>query len=128
MNARRATEDLPPQEELSVDDDEIFMVSKNENVTFHSFTQTPWERYRVLFCYVREGIIDRATFDELVPKGFVADLAKDPPRIAVIDVADRSRLIEAFPEIAAAGRKYRPFRAFPTLLVMARMDRPYQSP
>jgi hypothetical protein len=115
-------------DEITADGEDVFMISKNEIVTFHSFTMTPWERYRALFCYVRSGLIDRRTFDRLVPKEFIADLLRNPPRIAVVDLGDRAWLLDAFPEIAASGRMYRALRAFPTLLVMARMDRAYPVP
>jgi hypothetical protein len=109
-------------DEIAEDDEQVFMISQMELVSFHSFTLTPWERYRILFYYVREHIIDRPTFDRLVPADVIANVIRNPPRLALVDRDQRPRLLEVFPELVKVGLGYRVVKTFPTLVVLQRMD------
>ena len=78
--------------------EEVLVLGRNQLLNFASDTRPVGGRYRHLFYLLREGVLDRKTFTELVPRSVLERLYEDPPRIMVDEIENRE-LVSALPEL-----------------------------
>lgn len=108
-------------DEITRDGEEVLVLTRNQLITFESFTEHIGGRYRFLLYLARTGLLDRAGVEALAP-GLVAGIIAAPPRVIVTEGGDVPPLLEIFPELRTLARRFRPARAFGSNLVLLRDD------
>jgi hypothetical protein len=108
-------------DELTSDGEEVLVLTRDQLITFASFTEQVGGRYRFLLYLARTGLLDRSGVEALAP-GLVERLLASPPRVIVTEDGDVPPLLLAFPELRRLAPRFRPVRSFGTILVLLRRD------
>jgi hypothetical protein len=86
---------------LTTDGEAVLVLGKSQLLNFASNTEPVGGRYGHLFYLLRNGVLSRSAFLELVPRDVLRKLYAEPPRVLVEELGDR-RLLELLPELQTA--------------------------
>jgi len=75
----------------------VLVLSENQLLNYNSHTVPVGGRYQYLFYLLRSNLIDRKSFDFLVPKTVLNELLDNPPKI-ITDIHKHSPLLKKIPE------------------------------
>jgi len=75
----------------------VMVLCENQMLNYNSHTRPYGDRYQYLFYLLRSDLIDRKTFDRLMPPKIMKDLFADPPKV-IATVQYNSPLIKHVPE------------------------------
>ncbi len=78
-------------------DSEVLVFTNNELINYHSHTKPVGGRYRYLFYLLKNDLLNRSTFEAMVPPDMVQRLLDNPPRVIVDDV-EEPPLVRHYPE------------------------------
>ncbi|HEY6556141.1 MAG TPA: hypothetical protein VI072_02670 [Polyangiaceae bacterium] len=98
-------------DELADDNEPILVLCDDHLIHAAARTTSVGERYAFYFYLISVRLLDRAGFDQLVPREIISDIVDAPPRF-IVTAGDDQPLVRAFPELRELrDRRYHEVKA-----------------
>jgi len=109
-------------DKITVNDTEVLILIENQLLNLLSNTLPVGGRHQYLFYLLRSNLIDRESFDKLVPPSILENLLTNPPKVIVGGI-DYPPLLKTIPEFKTLlAQRYVKTRAFADILIYERVD------
>ena len=101
---------------------EILVLSENQLLNYNSHTVPVGGRYQYLFYLLRSNLIDRKSFNLLIPETVFHELLHNPPKI-ITAIHEHSPLLKKIPEFSSLLKhKYKLIKRFGHIFIYERND------